>query len=90
MAALKAEGQSRQAKIVFDVMDYHASTDALIELGQQSNVDMVAFYHLVPVPPTSLFEDVFLRGAPDNFLVTKDLMWFELPVGSDDIIIHRP
>ncbi|MDC0362118.1 MBL fold metallo-hydrolase [Halioglobus sp.] len=88
--ALKAEGQSRQAKIVSDVIDYHASTDALIALGQKSNVGMVAFYHLVPVPPTSLFEDVFLRGAPDNFLVTEDLMWFELPVGSDEIIVHRP
>jgi ribonuclease Z len=88
--ALNAEGQSRQAKIVSDVIDYHASTDALIALGQKSNVGMVAFYHLVPVPPTSLFEDVFLRGAPDNFLVTEDLMWFELPVGSDEIIVHRP
>ena len=71
-------------------MDYHASTDSLIELGEKSNVDMVAFYHLVPVPPMSALEDVFMRGAPDNFLLTEDLMWFELPVGSDDIIVHRP
>ena len=90
MEALKAEGQSRQAKIVFDVMDYHASTDALIELGQKSDGDMVTFYHLVPVLPVSPFKDIFLRGAPDNFLVTEDLMWFELPVGSDEIIVHNP
>jgi len=25
------------------VMDYHASTDSLIELGEQSGVDMVAY-----------------------------------------------
>jgi len=88
--ALGAVGQSRQSRIVADVMDYHASTDSLIELGEKSNVDMVAFYHLVPVPPNPLLEDVFLRGAPDNFLLTEDLMWFELPIDSDDIVVNRP
>ena len=71
-------------------MDYHASTESLIALGKNSNVDMVAFYHLVPVPPTSLLKNVFLRGAPENFLLTEDLTWFELPIGSDDIIVNRP
>jgi ribonuclease Z len=88
--ALSDAGQTRQSKIVADVMDYHASTDSLIELGEKSNVDMVAFYHLVPVPPNSVVADVFLRGAPDNFLLTEDLMWFDLPIGSDDIIVNRP
>ncbi|MFT6286726.1 MAG: ribonuclease Z [Halieaceae bacterium] len=88
--ALGAVGQSRQSRIVFDVMDYHASTDSLIELGEKSNVDMVAFYHLVPVPPNSVVADVFMRGAPDNYLLTEDLMWFELPINSDDIVVNRP
>ncbi len=88
--ALAAAGQSRQSKIVSDVLDYHASADSLVELGEKSDVKMVAFYHLVPVPPTSLLEDVFMRGAPDNFLLTKDLMSFELPVSSDEIIVHQP
>lgn len=88
--AMGAVGQSRQSKIVADVMDYHASTESLIELGEKSNVDMVAFYHLVPVPPNSVVEDIFMRGVPDNFLLTEDLMWFELPIDSDDIIVNRP
>lgn len=88
--ALDAAGQSRQSKIVADVIDYHASTESLIELGEQSNVDMVAFYHLVPVPPNSIVEDVFMRGAPDNFLLAEDRMWFELPIDSDEIIVNRP
>ncbi|MEH6593810.1 MAG: MBL fold metallo-hydrolase [Halioglobus sp.] len=88
--ALRAAGQLRGSKIVADVMDYHASTDSLIELGEKSNVDMVAFYHLVPVPPNSIVEDIFLRGAPDNFLLTEDLMWFELPIDSDEIVVTRP
>ena len=88
--ALGTAGQSRQSKIVADVMDYHASTESLIALGEKSNVDMVAFYHLVPVPQISVLEDVFMRGAPDNFLLTEDLMWFELPIASDEIVVHRP
>ena len=88
--ALGTVGQTRQSKIVSDVMDYHASTDSLIELGEKSNVDMVAFYHLVPVPLNSVLEDVFQRGVPDNFLLAEDLMWFELPVDSDEIVVNRP
>ncbi|MEH6552366.1 MAG: MBL fold metallo-hydrolase [Pseudomonadales bacterium] len=88
--ALGAAGQSRQSKIVSDVQDYHASAESLVDLGEKSDVDMVAFYHLVPVPPTSLLGDVFMRGAPDNFLLTEDLMWFELPIDSDDIVVNRP
>ena len=88
--AMVAAGRSRQAKIVADVMDYHASTDTLIELGEQSNVAMVAFYHLVPVPLNTLVEDVFKRGIPDNFLLAEDLMSFELPIGNDEIVVNRP
>jgi len=88
--AFAAANLPRQSKIVADVMDYHASAESLIELGEKSNVDMVAFYHLVPVPPNALLKDVFLRGAPENFLLTEDLMWFELPINSDDIIVNNP
>jgi len=88
--ALGTAGQTRQSKIVSDVIDYHASTDSLIALGETSNVDMVAYYHLVPVPLNSVLEDVFKRGMPDNFLLAKDLMWFELPANSNDIQVHRP
>ena len=88
--ALEAVGQTRQSKIVTDVMDYHASTGSLVALGEQSNVAMVAYYHLVPVPPNAIAKTIFMRGAPDNFVLTEDLMWFELPIENDEIIVHRP
>ena len=88
--AMGAAGRSRTSKIVADVIDYHASTDSLIELGEKSDVDMVAFYHLVPVPLNSVLEDIFMRGVPDNFVLTEDLMRFELPIGSDKIVVNRP
>ena len=85
-----AAGRSRQSKIVSVVMDYHASTDSLIKLGEQTNVDMVAFYHLMPVPLNAVLEDVFKRGVPDNFLLVEELMSFELPIASNEIIVNRP
>lgn len=88
--ALAAAGQKRTSKIVSDVLDYHASTDSLIELGANTDVDMVAFYHLVPAPMNSVLEDIFMRDAPDNYLLAEDRMWFELPIGSEDIIVTRP
>ena len=51
---------------------------------------MVAFYHPVPVPINSVLEDIFKRGVPDNFLLAEDLMLFELPIDSDDILVTRP
>ncbi len=90
MKAMGAAGRPRQSKIVRDVMDYHASTDSLIKLGEQTNVDMVAFYHLMPVPLNVDLEDVFKRRVPDNFLLAEDSMSLELPIGSDEIIVNRP
>ncbi len=84
-----AAGRSRQSKIVSVVMGYHASTDSLIKLGEQTNVDMVAFYHLMPVPLNVVLEDVFKRGVPDNFLLVEDLMSFELSIGSGEITVNR-
>jgi len=88
--AMSATGQPRRSKIMADVMDYHASTESLIDLGEKSDVGMVSFYHLVPAPPNSLVEDIFLRGTPDNYLLAKDLMWFELPIDGADIIVNHP
>ena len=89
-AALGAVGRSRTSKIVEDVLDYHASTESLIALGNSSDVGMVAFYHLVPVPANPIIAEVFMRETPNNFVLTTDLMGFELPIGSDEIIVNKP
>ena len=88
--ALGAVGRSRTSKIVEDVLDYHASTESLIALGNSSDVGMVAFYHLVPVPANPIIAEVFMRETPNNFVLTTDLMGFELPIGSDEIIVKKP
>ena len=62
----------------------------IVDRGEKLDVDMVAFYHLAPVPPNALLKNVFMRSAPDNLVLTEDLMWFELPFDSDEITVNRP
>ena len=83
-------GLSRLSKIMSDVLDYHASAASLVELGQEVDIGMVAFYHLVPSPINVLVEEIFQRDFPDHYLLAEDGMWFELPVGSDEINVTRP
>lgn len=88
--AMRAAGQTRPSKVLSDVTSYHASTDSLIELSKAADVDLVAFYHLVPTSADSLLMDIFKRGMPDNFLLAEDLMWFDLPLDSSEIVVNRP
>lgn len=83
-------GLSRISKIMSDVLDYHASAASLIELGQNVDIGMVAFYHLVPSPVNVLVEEIFKRDVPSNYLLAEDGMWFELPIDSDEIKVVHP
>ncbi len=87
--AAAAAGLSRNEKILSDVLDYHAWTSSLRELGEQSNVRMVAYYHLVPAPRNILMQKIFERDLPKNHLIAKDKMWFDLPAGSKEIIVSE-
>ena len=85
-AAEKA-GRHRLAKILHDIQDYHASTESLVALGSEVDIGMVAYYHLVPVPPNLVMRKIFEQGIPDNFVVAHDGMQFELPSGTREIIV---
>jgi len=58
-----------------------------IELTRSTGVGMTALYHLVPGPRKALMENIFRRDFTNNMLLTRDLMWFELPVGGNEIRI---
>ena len=75
---------------MYDVMDYHASTDSIIELGRSTKIGMVAFYHLVPTPGNILTRKFFERDLPENFVIAQDGDWFELPSNSSTIkVVNR-
>ena len=85
-----AEGRARISKIMADVVEYHASLESIIELGSQTDIGMVAYYHLVPNASNALFTRFFERDLPDNYLIATDRMWFDMPVGSKDIVVLEP
>jgi ribonuclease Z len=75
--------------IMTDVIDYHADVTLLSARAAEAGIKRLALYHLVPVP-NALTERMFLRGLPDDVILTRDLHTFDLPVGSSEIRIQEP
>ena len=73
-----------------DVIDYHADVTSLPARAAEAGIKRLALYHLVPVPPNALTERMFLRGLPDDVILTRDLHTFDLPADSDEIRITEP
>ncbi len=86
----QASAGTRMEKILHDIQDYHAHTDDLSELVDQSGVRQLALYHLVPPPSNALFEKIFTRGLPRGTILTEDGMIFELPAGSEEVRVVAP
>lgn len=81
---------NRLSKIMNDVLDYHASVESLVALQNKVEVGMVGYYHLVPVPGNLIMEQIFERDLPENWVITDDGDWFELPSDSDTIVHIEP
>ena len=76
--------------IMEDVTDYHAHADTLYDAAQAAGISLLAYYHLVPVPPIEMAEEMFLRGLPDDILLVNDLHTFDMLPGTKDIQITEP
>ena len=86
----KASDGTRMEKILHDIQDYHAHTDDLETLVEQSGVRRLALYHLVPPPSNALFQKIFSRDLPKGTIISEDGMIFELPAGSIDVNVITP
>jgi len=84
-AAAAEAGVEWRARIMHDIMDYHAHTGDVVALAEAAGVRQLAFYHLVPPPRNSLLEHIFMRDVPGEVVLTEDGMEFVLPVGSTSI-----
>lgn len=82
-----AGGQDRQSTILEDVMDYHADSRNIGKMAAAAGVGQVALYHLVPPTRNVLMENIFMRGVPDDVILTHDGLRFFLPAGSDELKI---
>ena len=81
-------GDTRMPRILSDIQDYHAPTGSLTGLVEESDVAQLALYHLVPPPRGGVMERIFRRGLPPGTLLTDDGMIFDLPAGSDEIVVR--
>ncbi len=88
--AAREAGAMRQAKILADIPSYHASAAELGALAESAGVRMLALYHFVPAPWNYLMERMFQRDLPDDAVLTRDGMVFELPSGTSAIHVREP
>lgn len=83
-------GNTQTAQILNDVLSYHAHPEDIAEAARAARVKQLAFYHLVPPPRNEAMEKIFMEGVSKDVILTEDLMWFELPKGSSELIVTRP
>ena len=75
------------SEIMTDVIEYHADVTLLPARAAEAGIQRLALYHLVPAP---VAERMFLRGLPDDVILTRDLHTFDLPADSSEIRIREP
>jgi ribonuclease Z len=86
---LAAAGRSKPAKVMSDILSYHASPEDAATTAAQAGAGMLVLTHIVPPLPTRLLDSYFLGDAADRFggpiVVGRDGMLFSLPSGSREI-----
>lgn len=83
-------GLDQRAQILKDVTNYHAHTHDIAAAAKEAKVKQLALYHLVPPPRNEAMAALFMEGVPDEVILTEDLMWFELPLGSGELVVRNP
>lgn len=86
---LKAAGRPQTARIMHDILDYHATPTQAAESAQIAGVKMLVLSHIVPPYPTRYLNAAFLEDAKEKFagplIVGEDGDYYSLPVGSKAI-----
>ena len=85
----KNTGRTRLAAIFGDVTNYHADITTLENLSEAAGIKQLVLYHLVPVPGNRLVENMFKRDLASDTLLASDLMTFDLPIRSNDIVVSE-
>ena len=82
---LAERGQAKNAQIMTDIQNYHASPEDAARSASEAGVQALVLYHMVPAPPARLIEPLFLGQAPKLFKGTlklaQDGMIISLPAG---------
>jgi ribonuclease Z len=86
--AAQAGGNSRQAKLLTDIPDYHASPVELAEMANGANVGLLVYSHFVP--PLQATTPLYFAGVQavrpqDKWVAGYDGLRIDLPASSTDI-----
>jgi len=85
-------GNAALAKIMTDILDYHASPVEAAETARDAGVGHLLYYHVVPPLVLPGSEAVWLEGVDevfDDYTLGRDGSSFSLPANSKDIIQTR-
>ncbi|HRJ69339.1 MAG TPA: MBL fold metallo-hydrolase [Beijerinckiaceae bacterium] len=92
-AAAKTAGRENIAKIMADIVDYHATPEQAAALAQRAGARHLLLHHIVPALPSGLLEGPFLGKARTLFSGTvqvgRDGDFISLPAGSDAILVSN-
>lgn len=87
--AMEQRGRDNAAKIMFDIVHYHASPEDAAESAESCGARMLVLSHLVPPLPLSYLYPAFLGDAENRFggaiAVGEDGMLFSMPAHGDGI-----
>tara|TARA_R110001599_G_scaffold93331_3_gene243657 strand:- start:17755 stop:18858 length:1104 start_codon:yes stop_codon:yes gene_type:complete len=87
-----AKGADHLAKILDDILSYHATPVDAAQSASESGARELVFYHTIPPLPSHLLNGYYVRDAKKAFdgeiTVSEDGMIFSLPAGSDAINRH--
>lgn len=87
--AATAKGQTHIAKVMGDILDYHASPEDAARAAADAKAKQLVIYHIVPPLPSSMLDAAFLGDAPSLFSgpirVAEDGLLVSLPAGGTAI-----
>ncbi|MFK7731878.1 MAG: MBL fold metallo-hydrolase [Pseudomonadales bacterium] len=89
--AAQDAGAKPRAKILFDILDYHASPVEAAETARDAGAGHLLYYHIVPVLLLPGMEAAWLEGVDEvfsDYTVSVDGTRVSLPVGSKAIDVH--
>ena len=90
MAAVSREqGFDRRAKLLDDILGYHATPVEAAEIARDAEVGHLLYYHVVPPLLLAPLEAVFLEGVDEVYegpvTLGRDGTFIVLPAGTDEI-----
>ena len=82
----ESKGNTRLAKLMFDIQDYHTSPVEAAEAANAAGVKLLVLYHYTPPVLNIVAQRIFTRGVDEardgDWMMSRDGTLIELPLGT--------